>query len=70
MAKVTASQQPECQEMQHVLTSLDELRNDLRIKQQDYIDNFSRKYVTEFWDKVNPVPTVNSELQEMFSNVR
>lgn len=70
MAKVTALQQPECQEMQHVLTSLDELRNDLRIKQQDYIDNFSRKYVTEFWDKVNPVPTVNSELQEMFSNVR
>jgi hypothetical protein len=70
MAKATASEQPECQEMQHILTSLDELRGDLRSKQQNYIDNFANKYVTEFWDKVNPVPTVNSELQEMFSNVR
>lgn len=70
LAKVTASEQPECQEMQHVLTSLDDLINDLHSKRQNYIDNFATKYVTEFWDKVNPVPTVNSELQEMFSNVR
>lgn len=69
-AKKTAAEQPECQEMQHVLTSLDDLRNDLLSKQQSYIYNFAEKYVTEFWDKVNPVPTVNSELHEMFSNVR
>lgn len=70
MAKVTAAEQPECQEMQHVLTSLDYLRNKLNSKKQKYIDNFATKYVTEFWDKVNPKPSVNSELQEMFSNVR
>lgn len=70
MAQNTASEQPECQEMQHVLTSLNDLLSDLRSKQQNYINNFATKYVTEFWDKVNPEPTVNSELQELFSDVR
>lgn len=70
MARVTALEQPECQEMQDILNNLNNLRGDLGDKIESYVRIFVDRYVTEFWDKVNPVPSVNSELQEMFSNVR
>lgn len=69
MARVTALEQPECQEMQDILNNLNNLRGDLGDKVESYVRIFVDRYVTEFWDKVNPVPSVNSELQEMFSNV-
>lgn len=70
IAEITATIQPECEKMHNVINDLENILSNLRNKRRTYIDNFANKYMAEFWDKVNPEPPVNSELEEMFPNVR
>jgi hypothetical protein len=70
VATLTATRQPEYLKMNDLLNTIDKLYSDLQAKKEEYALRFAAKYIEDFWDKSNPAPIVNSELLEMFSNVR